>query len=58
MMDLASLVAVIAILSTAGISVYALFSTRRTAEQGIRETASVSEKALRKSRKEETEYQG
>jgi len=56
-MDLASLVAIIAILSTAGISVYALFSTRRTAEQGIRETASVSEKALRKSRKEETEYQ-
>jgi len=54
--DLASLVAIISILSTAGVATYALFSARKTAEQGIRRVASVSGEALRKARKEETEY--
>jgi len=54
--DLASLVAIISILSTAGVATYALFTARKTAEQGIRRVASVSGKALRKAKKEETEY--
>jgi len=54
--DLVALVAIISILSTAGIATYALFTARKTAEQGIQEVASVSEKALRRAKKEETEY--